>query len=114
LRRIVILLFLVFYFASSYAISQERIRLIVSEVQHSTSLGGQMQVDDGSNQLPDAFPNYRQAKPKTTCVLDFGLTPQPDLPPRVSERSFDIHSTTSFASLYRGENVLSRAPPSQS
>ena len=113
LRRIFYLLFLVFYVASSYAISQERVRLIVSELQHSASHADQLQLDNGCEQVRNGFPNFQRAKPKTISILCFGLEPLLQQP-RVSEVSFHLHPTTSFKSLYRGESVLSRAPPSQS
>jgi hypothetical protein len=113
LRRVFYLFFIVFYFASSYAISQERVRLIVSEVQHSAQRTDQVQFDDGCKQLRNGFPNFRQAKPRTVCALGFGFDCSLD-EPRVCDRSFDLHPPISFKSLYRGEKALVRAPPFQS
>jgi hypothetical protein len=113
LRRIFYLFFIVFYFASSYAISQERVRLIVSEVQHSSQRSDDMQFDDDCKQLPNGFPNFQRAKPKTISIVWFGLDCFFD-EPRVSDRSFDWHPTIFFKSLYRGGSILVRAPPFQS
>ena len=75
LRRLSYLLFLLFYFASSYAISQERTRLIVSELQHSASHADQPQFDNGCEQVRNSYPNYQRAKPKTISIPCFGLAP---------------------------------------
>jgi len=113
LKRIFLLLFLLFYVASSYAISQERVRLIVSEIQHSSGHDDGSQVDAGCKKLRNGFPNYQRAKPKTICVLYVGQNLSLQLVRHVSDRSFHPH-TLSFKSLDSSKSVLSRAPPSQS
>jgi hypothetical protein len=110
LRRIFHLVFLVFYFASSCAISQERVRLIVSEIQHSAERSDDTQFDDGCKQLRNGFPNFQRAKPRTISILWIGLHCFLDKP-SVSDRSFDLRPPISFKSLYRGDRVLVRAPP---
>jgi hypothetical protein len=112
LRRLAYLFFLFFYVACTYAISQERVRLIVTELHHSAAHANEQQLDTGCEQLRNGFPNFQRAKPKTISILCFGLEPLLHQP-RTSERSFHFHSTTSFKSPYRRESVLSRAPPSQ-
>jgi hypothetical protein len=113
MNRLLLSLFLLFYVASSYAISQERVRLIVGDVQHSPTHLGELQIEEDHGQTQDNFPNYRQAKPKTICIAGVGPAPRLVFIPPVSDRSFNIHSGTSLKTLYRGESVLSRAPPTQ-
>ncbi len=112
MRRTFHLLFLVFYVASSYAISQERIRLIVSELEHSSSHDVQTQVDTGCKQLRNGFPNYQRAKPKTICSLCFGEN-QPVCLSELSEPFFQ-RQTDPYVLHSDRESVLSRAPPFQS
>jgi hypothetical protein len=103
--------FLVFYIASSYAVSQERVHLIVTEMQHSTSRDGDVQFDDGCKQLRNGYPNFQRAKPKSLPILCFGNDPVLHQP-AASNRDFHVHPTPSLESLYRGQRILSRAPPS--
>jgi hypothetical protein len=109
-RRISQLLFLVFYVASSYAISQERVGLIVSELQRSSSKIDGTHLDAARGQSHDTFPTYRQAKPKAASDAYFGPMELVHLLPHQSERSF--HAQTFPLKSLRGiELLLSRAPP---
>ena len=113
MRRILRLLFLVFYVASSYAVSQERVGLIVSEVQRSSSREDGTQLDTDYSQPANAFPMYRQAKPKAGSDAYFGPVESVHFLAHESERSF--HTQTSpLKSLRTIEQLLSRAPPSRS
>jgi hypothetical protein len=110
MRRSVQILFLIFYLASSYAVSQERTTLLVADLQHCGSRGDDSSIDPGSAQLQNDFPNFRQAKPKGPCVLYFERSESVSLLPLVSKRSF--HPLTySLQPLYLDANVLSRPPP---
>jgi hypothetical protein len=111
LKRTIYLSFLCFYFASSYAVTQERVRLIAGHVQHSPSHGNQSQMEDDGRHVRDGFPNYRQAKPKTICVLSFALIVQHAFIPTFSDRFLRIDSSVSLQSLKHGCRFVSRAPP---
>jgi hypothetical protein len=114
MKRLFLSLFLFFYVASSYAISQERVRLIVGEVQHSPTHRGEVQIEDDWRDTQDHFPNYRQAKPKTVCIVAVGPAPRIVIIPPDTDGSLNIHSVSSLKTLYRDESVLSRAPPARS
>jgi hypothetical protein len=105
-------LFLLFYVASSYAITQERISLAVEAVQASSSRDNKSQVDEKPDQAAKGFPNYRQAKPKTGSDLYLIDTEAVSHLPRVSTTSFEPQSV-SFKSLFSLESILDRAPPAQ-
>ncbi len=113
MRRVLQILFLLFYVASTYAIGQERTSLIVSELQHSGSREGQSQVGDGCRQLDPSRPIYRQAKPRTICAFEVGRGLNVRFLPHVSGRAIplQLHSLKSLCSI---ERILDRAPPSQS
>jgi hypothetical protein len=111
LKRTVYLSFLVFYFASCYVVTQERVSLIAGHVQHSPSHGNQSQMENDGRHVRDGFPNYRQAKPKTNCVLAFALIAQQAFIPTFSDRFFRIDSSVSLQSLKHGGSFVSRAPP---
>ena len=111
MRRILQLLFLVFYVASSYAVSQERVRQVVSELQRSSSTEDGTLLDTGHNQSVNAFPIYRQAKPKAGCDAYFGPVESVHFLPHEAERSFHAQ-TASLKPLRSIELLLSRAPPS--
>jgi hypothetical protein len=113
LKRTIYLSFLCFYFASSYAVTQERVRLMAGHVQHSPSHGNQSQMENDGRHVRDGFPNYRQAKPKpkTICVLPFALIAQQAFIPTFSGRFFWIDSSVSLQSLKHGGSFVSRAPP---
>jgi hypothetical protein len=106
------LVFVIFYSASSYAIAQERVRVIVDELQHSVARSDGLQFDDGCNQLRNGFPNFRQAKPQASCILYFGLTQNFELWLVEAEREFHTRSHP-LKSLDTIERILSRAPPFQ-
>jgi hypothetical protein len=110
MRKIVQVLFLVFYFASSYAISQEHVRLVVSELQDSASRNAEVQIDSCSNLIAYGFPAFRQAKPKTACDTYFGPRELIHFLPHQSEWTFHT-CTSSLKSLASIERLLSRAPP---
>ena len=105
-------LFLLFYVASSYAITQERTSLQVDQVQHSPSRTDQNQIDEDCEHRADGYPSYRQAKPKPGWDLYFWRVESVLPLPHVSEPSFHLQ-TLSFKSLHSLETVLSRAPPVQ-
>jgi hypothetical protein len=109
LARLFLPLFLLFYIDCSYAISQERVRLLVSEVQHSASRSDGAWVDSGCQQLHDGFSNFRQAKPRAFCALAVGRDPTREFAPPFSRRPF-FPQTISFKPSYRIETVPSRAP----
>jgi hypothetical protein len=113
-KRIHYLLFLVFYFASSYAVSQERTRIVVGEVQYSKSASDEVQVQDGRSQVRDTFPNYKQARPRMVSAVDMDLASQRELKPGLSEASLAGFSKSLLQSLYDGASFLSRAPPFES
>jgi hypothetical protein len=110
MRRIAQFLFLLFYVASSYATNQERIRLIVSELYHSSSRDGQSQIDADWSRLDGSFPNYREAKPKAIGALKVVRDQNLDFLPQVSHRVFHIQGH-SLKSLFSIECILDRAPP---
>jgi hypothetical protein len=105
------LLFILFYFGSSYAVTQERVRLIVSEVQHSRSHSGRTHFDAGCKQLNNGFPNFQRAKPKTICSLCLGRNQAACLF-RISGL-YRKAETTSHILDSDLESVSPRAPPSQ-
>ena len=111
MRRISQLLFLVFYVASSYAISQERVSQVVSDLQRSSSREDGAELDTDHNPSVHGFPIYRQAKPKAGCDAYFGPVESVHLLPHESDRSFHAQ-TSSLKSLRSIERLLSRAPPS--
>lgn len=106
------LLFLLFYVASSYAITQERTALIVEKFQRSSSRDDGTQVKKGCKSLFDGFPKYRQAKPKASFDLYFHHTEAVHLLPHVSDRSFELQ-TISLKSLFSLASILFRAPPAR-
>jgi hypothetical protein len=114
LKRTLYLSFILFYVASSYAVSQERVHLIVELVQHTTSHDDRMQIEADGKQIRDGFPNYRQAKPKTICVFDFGLVPQLCCVPPPSDGFMHFDPTVKIQLLTLSGSVLSRAPPIES
>jgi hypothetical protein len=111
MRTILKLAFLVFYLASSYAITQERTVMIAGAVQHSSAKHDQTQVDKNSREAHDGFPNYRQAKPKTGAGINFRQTPAVFVLDVCSE-TLETQSV-SFKALFSLECSLSRAPPVQ-
>jgi hypothetical protein len=111
LARLLQLLFLFFYIDCSYAVSQERVRLIVSEVQHAAQRSDDMQFGDGCTRSHDGFPNFQRAKPRTFCALGLGRDPIGEIQSALSGRSF-FPQIISFNSLYRTQKVPTRAPPS--
>jgi hypothetical protein len=113
MRRGVQVLFLLFYVASSYAVYQERTRLIVIDFQHSSTRGSMASIEPGFSKLDVDFPNYRQAKPKSICALCLVSLHTSYFLPAVSERVFHSPSR-SLKSLHVDSSVLSRAPPLQS
>src|SRR5687767_247648 len=113
MHRIMPLLFLVFYFASTCAISQERVRLIVGEIQQSASGDAGVQLDDGRNQIRNGFPSFRQAKPKAASDVYFGPSESIHLLPHKSDGAFHTQAS-SLKSLHSIERLLSRAPPASS
>jgi hypothetical protein len=111
MRCVFQVLFLVFYSASSYAIGQERVYLVANELQHFVLRPDGLQFDDGCNQLRNGFPNFRQAKPETICILYFGFLQSFALPSlEVREFHAQSHALKSRDTI---ERILSRAPPFQ-
>jgi hypothetical protein len=110
-RKLTRLAFLLFYVASSYAVGQERTRIIVRELEHSSSREDRADIDSGCERLVDSFPKYRQAKLRANSDLFFGSVGPIDLQRGLSEHSFapQVHSLKSVESF---EDALSRAPPS--
>lgn len=111
MRRVLHFLVILYYVASSYAVSQERTSLIVSELHHSSSRQAQTQIDTGCTQLHAGLPNYRHAKPKSICALEFAPVEKTYFLPQVSSRVFQFQSH-SLKSLYSIESILYRGPPS--
>jgi hypothetical protein len=110
LARLLQLLFLLLYVDASYAISQERVRHLVSELRHSTSRSEGMRVDSGCQQIHDDYPNFQRAKPKTFRAFGFVLNSSLQFAPTVSIRSF-LPQTSSVNPSYHIESIPSRAPP---
>lgn len=73
MRRISYSAFLLFYIASTDAISQERVFITWAELQRSLPPGDRTRLDAG-NRLPQGFPKLREAKPKGGLCLSFGCT----------------------------------------
>jgi hypothetical protein len=88
MRHGIQILFLIFYVASSYAISQERTSLVVSDIQHGGSRADIPSVDSRFDRLDADYPNFRHAKPKDTCDIYFWHFESVHLVPHVVERSF--------------------------
>jgi hypothetical protein len=110
MHKIVQLVFLVFYLASSYAVSQERVVLVVSELQHASSRSAGVQLASCQNQITKGFPAFGQAKPKAACDAYFGPSELIHFLAHQFDRSF--HTQTSpLKSLNSIERLLSRAPP---
>jgi len=112
MREILQFLFIAFYVASSYVVSQERTALLVSELHHSASREGQPQIDTPCDHLDGGLPNYRHAKPKPLAAVAVGKNQAINLLPKTSERFIQIQ-TYSLKSLCVTESILSRAPPPQ-
>ena len=109
MHRISYFAFLLFYVASTDAISGERVVMIVSGLQQSPPTGDRTRLDAGK-QLPQGFPNYREAKPRGGAGLPFGRTKSVHTPPNLNERC--IHPQTHpLKALFSLESVLLRAPP---
>jgi hypothetical protein len=111
LPRISQIVFLLFYVASSYAITQERTSLIVSELYHSSSRSNQFEFDSGCEQLRNGFPNFQRANPKTICALQIGRKLNVNSISPISQPAFPVQ-LRSLKSLYSAESILDRAPPS--
>ena len=75
MRRTIQFLFILFYVASGHAVSQERTNLIVSELQHSSSHGGQLQFDTGCDRLDAGIPFYQQVKPSSNNITELSHSP---------------------------------------
>jgi hypothetical protein len=113
-RRTHYLLFLAFYFASSYVVSQERTRIVVGEVQDSTSESDEVRIEGSRSPERDIFPNYKQARPRVISVVHVGVLPQGGVVPNLSEGSLLGSSNNEVQSRPDTESFLSRAPPFQS
>lgn len=109
MRQVLQLVFLLFYVASAYAITQERVSLIVQEIQHSTSRDEQQQFDDSCKQLRNGYPHYREAK---TVNTDKYVRPATVVhsAPAIRIRFFVPH-ITSFQIDVSLETSCPRAPP---
>jgi|RhiMetdeSRZDD1v2_1073273.scaffolds.fasta_scaffold142379_4 hypothetical protein len=98
MRRVLLALFLIFYAASSAVITAERTTVLVTEWQHASGLGNDVQVKDGCLKLRDGYPNYREAK---RASLDFEFRPAlaGNFLPAVTSRqfpSYQIHIHSYF------------------
>lgn len=111
LRKIALLLFLIFYLASIYAVAQERTTLIVSGLEHSCSRDASGQMDLGCKELHDHFPNYREAKPRSIGRSGLGEDQFVLALPYVSDLSFHVQNGSLKALNIWGSSI-SRAPPS--
>jgi hypothetical protein len=109
MSQILQIFFLLFYVASSYAITQERTRLIADKVQRSTAKN-QQELDVSLKYLHDGFPNFREAKPKSICVVDIGNNPSRCHSLEVRERVSALHRT-SLRSLSAIRRLFGRPPP---
>ena len=112
MREILQFLFIAYYVASSYAVSQERIRFLVSELHHSACREGQPQIDTPCDHLDGGLPNYRHAKPRACAAVAIAQNQPVFSLTRTSERVVQIQ-TCSLKSLCVTESILSRAPPPQ-
>jgi hypothetical protein len=104
------LTFLLFYVASSYAITQVRSKFTAEQVRQSTESDGKTQIREPYEELSQGFPQYRQAKPKPGVHVFFheARTIQPE--PPASSRSFEPRTFPFHHAVSRG-SVPSRAPP---
>jgi hypothetical protein len=110
IRRTLSVVFVLFYMASSYAVTQERTDLIAGRVRDSASERRQSHLEERASYLVDAFPQYREAKPKAGCDLFFSRPVSLGPLPNISERCFrvDDYAPACTTDL---EGFLSRAPP---
>jgi hypothetical protein len=104
------LLLLLFYFGTSYTVSQERVRLLVSEVQHSTSRSTGAQVDSGCQHWSSSLPNFQRTKPSMICWTHCTPDQVLWLPPAISKERFVSHAFL-IVSKVGTPIVPSRAPP---
>ena len=112
MARVLQLVFLVSYAASANAVTQARVTLLVSELQHSNSREDRVQIQTSCKQLVDTFPKYRQAKPQTGCDAYYGRAPSALTLPYISERlCWTGDCTYRLFSTIR--HVSTRAPPFQ-
>ena len=112
MRRATQLLLVCFYLASSVAVGQERMSLLLNEWEHASDRGTEQQINEGCSRLQDGYPRYREAK-KVNLEIDF----QPALPtvisPHVRDRCF-LSLELAAKSHIAIRVSPSRAPPRQS
>lgn len=103
------LLFLVFYVASSYAITQERTSLVIQELGHSLKASGDAQFDSACKQLRNGYPNFSEAK---KVGSDFPLHAVHALDSVLEMAQVEYHpQPRSCGSLLLVWNTPARAPP---
>jgi hypothetical protein len=111
LRRILLPLFILFYFVSSFAATHYRAAEASRRVTHARVQGEAVELTESSESSRDAYPRFREAKKKAGVDLDFGLPSPFDLSPRSIIREFN--PATFFKVTHEIVRVLSdRAPPS--
>jgi hypothetical protein len=88
-RRFSIPLFLLFYFASSFAATHYRALEASHRVVHAASSSA-VEFSNSEESSRDAYPRFREAKKKAGIDLDFRLPHSFDLSPRVITREFGI------------------------
>ena len=111
MKAVLQLSFIVFYLASSYAITQERTELQVERSQQAAT-GNSGSIDQACHECHFAFPHFRQATPKAGAVAYFSHMEAVHLIPHVATGSFPAQKV-SFKSISSLENTLLRAPPIQ-
>lgn len=111
MKVILQVLLLIFYFASSVVVTQERTSVLVREVKHVIDRDAGTQVSSGYYQRTP-FPRYREAK-KAGSNLDLRPAGAVDFSPRVAELEFSPFATPRRLSVAVRVGPP-RAPPTQS
>src|SRR2546426_12024310 len=109
MRRLLLVLFLIFYAASSAVVTAKRTAVLVTEWEHASGLANDVQVKDGCKQIRDGYPNYREAK-KASLDFEFRPAVAASLLPAVTSHqfaSFQVH----IRSYFTVRVSPTRAPP---
>lgn len=114
MKSAVRVVFLLFYVASSYAITQERTALTTENLQRSISDSLKTEIGESGPQTPSASPEFRQAKPRPAADHFFGFGEAVRLlPPEAAFGSTVVLEVLDSRSTYLA-GLPSRAPPLQS
>jgi hypothetical protein len=112
LRRILLPLFLLFYFASSFAATHYRAAEASRRILHAAVAAGDIELSDSSESSRDAYPRFREAKKKAGLDSDFGFPVLFDLSPRAITREFAV-SASAWEIHHVARALRDRAPPSR-